>query len=272
MTAAARAPRRENILGVGVSAINTCDALDTVERWISSGDRQYICVTGVHGIMESWRSEKLRRIHNQAGLVTPDGRPLVWLLRLGGHLGTSQVCGPELMPALVVAGQDRGHRHFLYGATADTLDRLQRALLQAAPRAQVVGTLAPPFRAMTAQEDREAVERINLCRPDIVWVGLSTPKQEVWMAEHRGSLAAPVLIGVGAAFDVNAGLRPRAPRLLSEIGLEWAYRTAQEPRRLAGRYFRNNPAFLGLVLLQKAGLLNPPLLGAERLDGGPEPA
>lgn len=248
-------PRRENVLGVGVSAVNLAEALDVVDRWIRTGDRQYVCVTGVHGVMESWRSETLRRIHNQAGMVTPDGRPLAWLLRLGGHRGAGQVCGPELMPALVAAGQHRSYRHFLYGATEDTLDRLQRALLQAAPHAEVAGTLAPPFRPMTPEEDRQAVEHINACQPDIVWVGLSTPKQEVWMAEHRGRLTAPVLIGVGAAFDINAGLKRRAPRLLQTVGLEWAYRTAQEPRRLAGRYFRNNPAFLGLILLQKAGLL-----------------
>ncbi len=264
--------RRENVLGVGVSAVNLAEVLGVVDHWIRTGDRQYVCVTGVHGVMESWRSEGLRRIHNQAGMVTPDGRPLAWLLRLGGHQGTGQVSGPDLMPALVVAGQDRSYRHFLYGATEDTLDRLQRALLHAAPHAEVVGTLAPPFRPMTAQEDRQAVEHINACRPDIVWVGLSTPKQEVWMAEHRSKLKASVLIGVGAAFDINAGLKRRAPRLLRRAGLEWAFRTVQEPRRLAGRYFRNNPAFLGLILLQKAGLLKLPLSGAKRPGAGPEHA
>lgn len=273
MTAITSTPRRENVprenvLGVGVSAINTGDALGVVDGWIRSGDRQYVCITGVHGVMESWRSEALRRIHNQAGMVTPDGRPLAWLLRLGGHRDTAQVCGPDLMPALVAAGQDRGYRHFLYGAMPDTLERLQAGLLRVAPRAQIVGTLAPPFRPMTAQEDRDAILHINACRPDIVWVGLSTPKQEIWMAGHRDALTAPVLIGVGAAFDINAGLKQRAPRLVQRLGLEWAYRTAQEPRRLAGRYFRNNPAFLGLVLLQKAGLLNMPLTGDEGLDAG----
>ncbi len=263
-----RESRRENVLGVGVSAIDLGDALRIVDCWIRSGDRQYVCVTGVHGVMESWRSPALRGIHNRAGMVTPDGRPLAWLLRLGGHRGTSQVCGPELMPALFMAGQDRGYRHFLYGATEDTLDRLQRGLLQAAPQAKVAGTLAPPFRPMTLQEDQQAVEFINACRPDVVWVGLSTPKQEVWMAEHRGRLAAPVLIGVGAAFDMNAGLRRRAPQVLRKAGLEWAYRTAQEPRRLAGRYFRNNPAFLGLIVLQKTGLLKLPLPNVEESIGG----
>jgi len=194
--------------------------------------------------------------------VTPDGLPLAWLLRLGGHRGTRQVCGPDLMPALFVAGQDPGYRHFLYGATPDTLLLLRQGLLRVAPRAQIVGEHAPPFRAMTPSEDAAAMDMINAHRPDIVWVGLSTPKQEMWMASHRDRLDAPVLIGVGAAFDFNAGLKRRAPRLMRSLGLEWAYRVAQEPRRLAGRYLRNNPAFIGLILLQKAGLLQPKLLGS----------
>lgn len=248
---------RENVLGVGVSVINTHEVLATVDGWIRDQARHYVCVTGVHGVMESWRSEALRRIHNEAGLVTPDGLPLAWLLRLGGHRGSHQVCGPELMPALFVAGQVRGYRHYLYGAMPDTLLRLRAGLLRVAPGAVIVGEHAPPFRPLTEAEDVAAVASINAARPDIVWVGLSTPKQEVWMASHRGRLDAPVLIGVGAAFDFNAGLKRRAPWVLRSIGLEWAYRAAQEPRRLAGRYLRNNPAFLGLIVLQKMGLLHP---------------
>lgn len=250
---------REDVLGVGVSAVNMDGALRAIGGWIARGERHYVCVTGVHGVMESQRSEALRRIHNGAGLVTPDGMPLAWLLRLGGHRHAGQVCGPELMPLAFAAGQDRGHRHFLYGATEETLARLRRAMLDVAPRAEIVGCHAPPFRPLTPQEDREIVAEINALRPDIVWVGLSTPKQEVWMAEHRPLLDAPVLIGVGAAFDIHAGLRRRAPRVLRHIGLEWLYRLAQEPGRLAGRYLRNNPAFLARLLMQKAGLLARPL-------------
>ncbi len=261
MLATGPAMVRENVLGVGVSAINTQQMLATVDSWVRSRARHYVCVTGVHGVMESWRSETLRRIHNEAGMVTPDGLPLAWLLRLGGHRGARQVCGPELMPALFVAGQARGWRHYLYGATPETLARLRAGLLAAAPGAEIVGEHAPPFRPMTSAEDAAAVAAINDAQPDIVWVGLSTPKQELWMADHRGLLEAPVLIGVGAAFDFNAGLKRRAPWLLRSVGLEWAYRAAQEPRRLAGRYLRNNPAFVGLIVLQKMGLLHPKQLG-----------
>ncbi len=248
---------RENVLGVGVSATNPAGVTELVADWIRRRARHYVCVTGVHGVMESWRSEALRHIHNEAGLVTPDGRPLAWLLRWGGHRGSRQVCGPELMPMLFVAGQDRGWRHFLYGATPATLALLREQLLRTAPDAVIVGDHAPPFRSLTAEEDAASIAAINAAAPDIVWVGLSTPKQELWMAAHRQSLDAPVLIGVGAAFDFNAGLKRRAPPVLRRIGLEWAYRTAQEPRRLAGRYFRNNPAFVALVILQKAGVLRP---------------
>ena len=265
------APLRENILGVGISAVNMQSALDVIDDWITNGTRSYVCVTGVHGVMESRRSEALRRVHNEAGLVTPDGMPLAWLLRLGGHASARQVCGPELMPILFTAGQDRGYRHFLYGANNPTLERLSAALQRLAPRARIVGSHAPPYRPLTPDEDEAVIAQINDCRPDIVWVGLSTPKQELWMAEHRDRLAAPVLIGVGAAFDFSAGLRRRAPRAFQSTGLEWLFRLIQEPRRLAHRYLRNNPAFVGQVILQKAGFKHFPLASAAPSGGNTQP-
>ena len=252
-------PPRENILGVGVSAINMQATLKIVADWITSGVQSYVCVTGVHGIMESQRWDDIRHIHNDAGLVTPDGAPLAWLLRLAGHSEARQVCGPELMPNLFVAGQEYDCLHFLYGTNATTLQQLQQRLAVEAPRARIVGSYAPPYRPLTEEEDEAVIALINRCRPDIVWVGLSTPKQERWMAAHRQRLSAPVLIGVGAAFDINAGLVRRAPKILRRFGLEWAYRMAQDPRRLGGRYLRNNPAFIAKIFLQKAGLLTFPL-------------
>jgi N-acetylglucosaminyldiphosphoundecaprenol N-acetyl-beta-D-mannosaminyltransferase len=251
--------RRENVLGVGVSAIDLDRALALIDGWIARRERHYVCVTGVHGVMECVRNPALRRIHNQAGLVTPDGMPLAWLLRLGGHRETDRVCGPELMPSVFTAGEAGGYRHFLYGSDDATLQRLQAALMAHAPRAVIVGAFSPPFRPLTPAEDAATVALINAAAPDIVWVGLSTPKQEYWMSEHRDRLSAPVLIGVGAAFDMHAGTRRRAPRFLRRTGFEWTYRLAQEPRRLARRYLQNNPAFVALVLLQKLGLLRPVL-------------
>lgn len=253
-SAEAGAGGRENILGVGVSVLNLDGAVRQIQQWIDKRDRQYVCVTSVHGVMESQRSVPLCRVHNEAGMVTPDGMPLAWILRLAGHAGASRVCGPDLMPAVFRASQERGSRHYLYGATEQTLERLRAGLLACAPEAQIVGWHAPPFRPLTDAEDAEVVDAINRCRPDIVWVGLSTPKQEFWMAAHRERLSAPVLIGVGAAFDVHAGLSRRAPRAMQRSGLEWLYRLAKEPRRLWWRYTWNNPRFVALLALQAAGL------------------
>jgi N-acetylglucosaminyldiphosphoundecaprenol N-acetyl-beta-D-mannosaminyltransferase len=247
-------PGREDVLGVGISVVNMDRAICAIQEWIDRGDRRYVCVTSVHGVMESQSSGELRRIHNAAGMVTPDGMPLAWMLKLAGHNGTDRVCGPALMPAVFAASQTRGDRHFLYGATEATLERLQAGLLARAPRACIVGCHAPPFRPLTEAEDAAVVDRINACAPDVVWVGLSTPKQEYWMASHRDRLTAPVLIGVGAAFDINAGRSRRAPKLLQRSGFEWLYRVAKEPRRLWWRYLWNNPRFVALVALQKAGL------------------
>ena len=249
-----RNERRLNVLGVGVSAVDMQAAVRRIGDWIDGGDREYVCVTGVHGVMESQVSDELRAIHNGAGMVTPDGMPLAWLLRLAGFADVSRVCGPDLMPAVFRAGESRGDRHFLYGATEAKLQQLEAGLLRRAPRAQIVGRYAPPFRPLTAVEADDVIMRIGDTRPDIVWIGLSTPKQERWMAEFRPRLNAPVLIGVGAAFDVHAGLLPRAPALMQRCGLEWLHRVCVEPRRLWRRYFYNNPRFLALLALQAVGL------------------
>jgi N-acetylglucosaminyldiphosphoundecaprenol N-acetyl-beta-D-mannosaminyltransferase len=254
-----RTPGRVNVLGVGVSVVNMDTATRAVHDWIDTGQHHYVCVTGVHGVMESWQSADTRRIHNAAGMVTPDGMPLAWLLRAAGHRNSDRVCGPEWMPRIMIDGQARGDRHFLYGATAETLRRLRQRLLELAPRAQIVGSLAPPFRPLTAAEDSAELDSINACAPDIVWVGLSTPKQERWMAAHRPLLNAAALIGVGAAFDIHADIRKRAPRFIRRTGFEWSWRLLTEPRRLWRRYLVNNPRFVALIALQRAGLLRLPL-------------
>jgi N-acetylglucosaminyldiphosphoundecaprenol N-acetyl-beta-D-mannosaminyltransferase len=250
---------RENVLGVAVSAANMETAVGTICDWIDRDERQYVCVTGVHGVMESQHSVELRRIHNAAGMVTADGMPLAWLLKLAGHAGSDRVCGPELMPRMFIESQRRGDRHFLYGATPETLQRLRDNLALIAPGARVVGSYSPPFRPLTAVEDAAVVSAINAAGADIVWVGLSTPKQELWMATHRTRLQAAVLIGVGAAFDIHAGTVRRAPPFLRRTGFEWTYRLIHEPRRLWRRYLVNNPRFLAMILMQKTGLLRMPL-------------
>lgn len=241
---------RANILGVGVSAINMVMALHVLEGWIARREPHYICVTGVHGIMESQRDEGLRCIHNDAGLVTPDGMPLVWLSRLMGFQDVERVYGPDLMLAVCERSPELGYRHFFYGGAPGVAEKLGIRLQSRFPSLQVAGTYSPPFRPLTPEEDRGVVALINAVQPDIVWVGVSTPKQERWMAEHVGRLTTPVLVGVGAAFDVHAGLKRQAPRWVQRSGLEWCFRLLTEPRRLWYRYLINNPWFLWRILLQ----------------------
>jgi N-acetylglucosaminyldiphosphoundecaprenol N-acetyl-beta-D-mannosaminyltransferase len=251
--APAAAIERVDVLGVGVSAVDMPMALAEIARWIETREPHYVCVTGVHGVMESRRDASLRAIHNAAGLVTPDGMPLVWLSRRRGHRHVSRVYGPDLMLALCALSVERGWRHYLYGGGEGVVDRLAERMRARFPGIAIVGAEAPPFRALTAAEDAAVVERIEAARPDVVWVGLGTPKQERWMSEHVGRIAAPVLVGVGAAFDFHAGLKPQAPRWMQRAGLEWLFRVATEPRRLWKRYAVNNPLFVWNVLLEAAG-------------------
>jgi N-acetylglucosaminyldiphosphoundecaprenol N-acetyl-beta-D-mannosaminyltransferase len=246
--------KRVNILGVRVSAINMAQALSSIDGWIARRQQNYVCISGVHGLIESQRDEGLRRIHNEAGLVTPDGMPLVWLSRLHGHGHVERVYGPDLMLALCERSLLKGHKHFFYGGGEGVPELLTNNLRRRFPGLRVVGGYSPPFRPLSGAEDEQIVEAINEADPDIVWIGLSTPKQERWMAEHVGRLTAPVLIGVGAAFDFHSGLKKQAPRWMQRNGLEWLFRLASEPGRLWHRYLVNNPLFLLLVLQQALGL------------------
>jgi N-acetylglucosaminyldiphosphoundecaprenol N-acetyl-beta-D-mannosaminyltransferase len=235
---------RVDVLGVGISAIDPDDALGEVTRWIDNGIQHYVCVTGVHGVMESQGDAELLRIHNESGLTTPDGMPMVWAARLAGAKNTQRVYGPDLMLAVCERAAQRGWGCFLYGATDDVLDQLRCNLSDRFPGLKIVGTHSPPFRPLTAEEDAAVIHEINDSGAQIVWVGLSTPKQERWMASHIGRLNAPALFGVGAAFDIHAGNLKQAPRWMQRSGLEWLFRLASEPRRLWRRYAVNNPRFV----------------------------
>jgi len=246
--------KRFNVLGVGVSSIDMGIAMGTVEGWIARRESNYVTVTGVHGVMESQMDADLRLIHNRAGLVTPDGMPLVWLGRYNGNKNIAQVCGTDLMLAICEKFCAKGYRHYLYGGNEGVPEILKSKLEERFPEIKVVGTYSPPFRPLNDDEDEKIVKTINRANPDIVWVGLSTPKQERWMAEHVGRLDAPVLIGVGAAFDFNSGLKKRAPVWMQKSGLEWLFRLMAEPRRLWRRSLRNNPLFILLIIQQALGL------------------
>jgi N-acetylglucosaminyldiphosphoundecaprenol N-acetyl-beta-D-mannosaminyltransferase len=246
---------RVNVMGVGVSAINIPMALAQIDRWIKErSTHTYVTVTGVHGVMESQRDENIRRMHNEAGMVTPDGMPLVWLGKQAGHAHVDRVYGPDLMLAIMEKSQKEGYRHYFYGGADGVPELLKQKLQEKFPTIQVVGTYSPPFRPLSPEEDQQIVEMINETNPDIVWIGLSTPKQERWMSSHVGRISAPVMIGVGAAFDFHAGLKSQAPRFIQRSGFEWLYRLVTEPKRLWKRYLVNNPLFIIGIVQQKLGL------------------
>lgn len=247
------------MLGVGVHAIDMPTAVATiVGTCLHRDELGFVTVTGVHGVMESQRDPELMAIHNSSYLTVPDGTPTVWVGRRQGHAGMATVYGPHLMDRVLTAGVPVGLRHFLLGGADGVAELLATALERDYPGVEVVGTSTPPFRPYTAAEESEVCERIRAADPHIVWVGLSTPKQERLMAglvaRHRGVLAPEghgrLLIGVGAAFDFKAGLVRDQPDWIVGTGLGWAYRLTQDPRRLWRRYARNNPAFVGRSVQQ----------------------
>ena len=243
---------RIDILGIPVSAIGLAGAVAAIEDIILRHGREYVCVTGAHGVIESRRDVRLRAIHEEAGLVTADGMPVVWLARALGAKETRRVYGPDLMKALTELSARRGYRQFYYGGAPGVADRLASELIRRNPQLEVVGTICPPFRELMPAEDNAIVDAINRSDADIVWVGLSTPKQEYWMAEHRHRLNAPVLVGVGAAFDFLSGSKRQAPRWMQRSGLEWLFRVLSEPQRLWRRYAVIVPSF-GLLAIRHWG-------------------
>ncbi len=247
---------RVNILGVGISAVNMERALQVMEGWILRGEKQYVCVANVHSVMESQRDQALLRIMNRSGLSTPDGMPLVWLCRRAGHRQVSRVYGPDLLLAFSDLAARAGYRFFFYGGSEGVAEELAERLRNRFPGLNVAGTYSPPFRKLTTGEKADVVAMINDSRADVVWVGLGAPKQERWMAEYRLLLKAPVLVGVGAAFDFHAGRIKQAPSWMQRCGLEWFFRLIQEPKRLWRRYLFFNPLFALLVLLQAVRITN----------------
>jgi N-acetylglucosaminyldiphosphoundecaprenol N-acetyl-beta-D-mannosaminyltransferase len=244
---------RKNILGVQISATNMAAAVEYVQESIDNVSQQYICVTPAHGVMECQTNPELRRIFNSSGLTTPDGMAIVWILELLGHKQVSRVYGPDLLLAVCEKSLETGWRHFFYGGAPGIPEKLAERLCERFPGLQVAGVYSPPYRPLTAEEDQDVIRMINESRADIVWIGISTPKQEMWMSEHLGKLDAPVLIGIGAAFDFHSGAKKQAPKWIQRSGLEWLFRLATEPRRLWRRYIQY-PYFGLLVLGQLLGL------------------
>src|SRR4051794_11898288 len=245
---APKAPRfeEEPVLGIPLALTTYDQTLDWIDAAIAEQRRAYICVAATHTVMVCQEDPELREAVLGADFTVPDGQPLVWAMNALGRDLPSRVYGPTLMERACERAARTGVRMYLYGG------RNQGALVQLAlnlrrkyPGLQIVGGYAPPHRALTAEEEDAVTDEINRSHADVVWVGIGVPKQEKWMAHMRGRLDAPVLLGVGAAFDFLAGLVPQAPQWMQRLGLEWASRLAHEPRRLWPRYTRYNPRFVG---------------------------
>ena len=252
---------RANVLGVGVHALTMSEALQFIASALLGEIKGYVCVTGVHGIMEAQRDPLFKDILNHSFLTTPDGMPTVWVGHWQGFLRMQRVYGPDLMLEVCRLSLQHGYTHFLYGGRPGVAARLQVLLQQRFPGVRILGTYTPPFRFLDATEEHDLLQTVSALKPDCFWVGLSTPKQERFMADFVGRLETRLMFGVGAAFDINAGLIQDSPDWLKKAGLQWAHRLAQEPGRLVSRYLVNNPSFVLRIVPQLLGLrkyLSPP--------------
>ena len=247
-------PPRVNVLGIGVHTLNLGSAVAMLQKAIESKTKGYVCVTGVHGVSEAQADPQFRAILNNAFLNTPDGMPMVWVGRWFGFQQMKRVYGPDLLIDVCSASETTGWRHFFYGGAPGTAEALAATLQSRFPHLQIVGTHTPPFRPLTSSEFGQLQAQIATARPDIIWVGLSTPKQERFMAETLSDLDTAIMIGIGAAFDLISGKVRQSPRWIQCSGFEWLYRLIQEPRRLWKRYLKNNPLFVWRLFLQLTGL------------------
>jgi N-acetylglucosaminyldiphosphoundecaprenol N-acetyl-beta-D-mannosaminyltransferase len=238
------------ILNVRISAIDMDDACSVVKEAITKREKKYICVCPVSTIMECKKDNKELESVNFADLATPDGMAVVWLGRMLGYRNIRRVYGPELMEAICSISAKSGFKNYLYGSTQEVLGKLKERLIKRYPGLTISGVFSPPFRKLSDDEDNQIVEELNNNAPDIIWVGLGSPKQDLWMYEHRKRINAPVMIGVGAAFDFLAGTKLQAPRWIRDNGFEWLFRLVTEPKRLWRRYLINYPLFVYYLLVE----------------------
>ena len=236
-----------DVLGIPITALRYDDGVAALLS--AAKDRRPFRAhfATVHSVVTAKESTALRTVFESADMVAADGMPLVWLLRRRGAAWAERVCGPDVMVSLCDRGREIGLRHYFLGGRAGTAERLAERLIERFPGLSIVGTVSPPFRPIDPAEDAAIVDSINAVAPDVVWVGLGSPKQELWAAEHAGRLTAPLILPVGAAFDFHSGQLRRAPGWMQRTGLEWLFRLAMEPRRLFRRYVTTNARFLYLV-------------------------
>ena len=240
--------KRVNICGVHISAINPHMACDAIKEWVENRRKAYVCVVPVSIVVDCQADKEYRMIINNADMATPDGVPLVWLGRLKGYKMMERTYGPDLMLDVCKMSQENDYRHYFYGSTTETCRLLESKLKERFPRLSIIGKFSPPFREMTYEEERRVIEEINRLKPDILWIGLGSPKQDYWMVKYRDKLEVPVMIGVGAAFDFISGIKKQAPRWMRRAGLEWFFRLCCEPKRLWKRYLIGNSKFIYFLL------------------------
>lgn len=233
-----------DVLGVNISEINRKRALTLIAARCKENAGGYACFCNVHTTVMARRDLRYRNVLNNAFLCVPDGKPIYWVGLLKGKSGTQQVAGPDFFEDCFSASEKYGLKHYLYGGRPDVLERLIHILEKRYPKAIIVGWESPPFRPLTVNEEQQMHQRIRQVQPDLIWVGLGAPKQELWMARHVDSLQPAILLGVGAAFDFYADTISRAPKWMRHVGLEWLHRLVQEPRRLLKRYLVTNTLFL----------------------------
>lgn len=238
------------ILGVNISTLSKQETICYIENNLQNFSGKYICIANVHTTVMSFDDINFKNIQNNSVMSLPDGAPLSAVARKRGFKCAERVTGPDLMGEIFKKSNQYGYRHYFYGGKPETLEQLQRVLQVKYPYIKIVGMYSPPFRELTEQENHDIIEEVNECRPDFIWVGLGAPKQEKWMADHKGKVHG-LMIGVGAGFEYHAGNLKRAPKWMQTYSLEWLYRLMQEPRRLLKRYLYTNFKFMWLIMKGK---------------------
>ena len=242
------------IIGVRMDPASYDESARRVMEWTRAQESRYVCAANVHMLMEAWDSSVYRKIINSGDLIVPDGMPLVWLMRLKGERGQTRIYGPDLMLHVLAAASSERVAVGFYGGAPDVLTALVEQMRMRFPDLNVAFAYSPPFRELTEEEDGRIVEQINASGAQVLFVGLGCPRQETWMAAHRGRIQS-VMLGVGAAFDFHAGVKAQAPTWMQRSGLEWLFRLLTEPRRLWRRYLWHNPRFVILAILDFLGIL-----------------
>lgn len=238
------------VLGIEVDALDMKRAIGRTRELLAAVSPGYICVAGVHGVMEAQRSSELADAYGHAALTIPDGMPLVWVGHLQGHKSMQRVTGPDFMLEVFRRKEFMNLRHFLYGGDSGVAQQLKAILNRRFPHAHIVAAETPPFRDLTAEEEVSLIAHVRAVQPDIIWVGLGCPRQELFMQRYAKLLGAPVMVGVGAAFDYHTGRIRDSADWVKKAGLQWLHRLIQDPRRLWKRYLRNNPAFMWRITVQ----------------------